>query len=986
MKIIKQIKKTVALLILFVFNAMSIFSQITITGSQLANTLAQSLVGTGVTISNPTLNCPAVSNGTFVVTPPNVTNLGLQSGIVLTSGTAQTTATAQGANGPATGPSTNTNGNGDADLTTLVGGATFDACILEFDFVPLGDTVKFEYVFGSSEYPSFTCTNFNDVFGFFISGPGIAGPYSNASDNIALVPGSTTCPVGVSTIYCPNNPGCCNTTNTNCFGNTVGCSMFNAANNTCAYFVCNAAGASVNYQGFTVPLTATAVVIPCSTYHLKLAIADKGDHILDSGVFLKEGSLSSNAISFTPISNLTLPYPYIVEGCSPGFVKVQRPVATPFPYTINYQLGGVASYPADYSVSSIPAGSPVGQITIPANDTVAYIVLGAIQDNIAEPNEEIKIYQLAPCTSDIIDSVSLFISDTIHMNIITPDTAICKEDSVHIQVNGDDSLIYSWTPITNINNPNIKEPTVSPNQTTNYVVCATLPQSGCAPKCDTIKISINLPPAVNIGADTIICRNQSIQYNPIISPNQVYTYQWSGSALPYLNGSSTVANPSATFTQVGDFQFILQVDPIAIGCQGDDTMNIKVLPDDIILFNGDTVVCEGATIPINVQGDPLFAYQWLPTTYLNNPNLEDPISNPLAPISYTVTATYPGCIPMSKSFDIDVQPVPEIFAGLDREMCDWDSVQLHVIVDPASYPNYTYSWAPNADLTSGSNTANPVFAGHTSTNLEVIVSTPIGCVDTDNVIVTVHPTEFATITPEEAIICPGDSVIYTANGAQSYYWTPSTFLSDTLGTSVVSTPFFPIEYTVYARSLQGCTDTEKVAIQVVSDAVIDAGEDVTLYPGETYSLNPQGNCSFFTWLPNYHLTNNLIKNPIADPPVSTQYIVYGTTEYGCKTSDTLTIRISEESILALPNAFSPGSGTSINDELKIIVKGIATLNYFNIYNRWGEKVFSTNDISKGWNGQYNGKPQPMGTYVYTLDAKTSTGKRITKTGNISLIR
>ncbi|HQW46524.1 MAG TPA: gliding motility-associated C-terminal domain-containing protein, partial [Chitinophagaceae bacterium] len=85
-------------------------------------------------------------------------------------------------------------------------------------------------------------------------------------------------------------------------------------------------------------------------------------------------------------------------------------------------------------------------------------------------------------------------------------------------------------------------------------------------------------------------------------------------------------------------------------------------------------------------------------------------------------------------------------------------------------------------------------------------------------------------------------------------------------------------------------------------------------------------------------------------------------------------------------AFSPGSGTSINDELRIIVKGVATLNYFRVYNRWGELVFETNDINKGWNGQYKGKSQPMGVYVYVLDAFTSTGKKIFKQGNITLIR
>lgn len=978
-----HIKRLLILILALGFGSVS-FAQITVTGSQTANILAQTLVGAGVTISNPTLNCPANANGTFIVTPPNTTNLGIQSGIVLTSGTAATNGATQGANGPALGPSTANGSAGDPDLTTLVSGTTFDGCILEFDFVPLGDSVKFDYVFGSTEYPSFTCSNFNDVFGFFISGPGITGPFTNNAQNIALVPGSTTCPVGVSTIYCPNQPGCCNTANTNFFNLTPGCGMFNAVNNTCAYFVCNTGGTSVNYQGFTVPLQAVAVVQPCSTYHLKLAIADKGDQILDSGVFLREGSLTSNSISLQSQSVLNNPDPYIVEGCASGFVKVSRPVASPFPYTINYTLGGSATHPIDYSVTSIPAGNPLGSITIPANDTVAYIAFSALLDGLPEGTEEIKVYQLAPCSNNIVDSVSLFISDTFIVNIITPDTAVCREDSVHILVNGSDSLAYTWTPAVNINNPLIKEPTVSPNVTTTYVVCATLPNSGCAPKCDSITITINEPPNVNIGNDTIICKDIAIQYNAVITPNQQYTYTWSGTGSGFLSNTNT-PNPIGNYAQTGNFTLTLFVEPQAAGCEGADTINILVLPNDITLHNGDTVICAGGQVPINVTGHPLFTYNWTPPTYLNDPSLEDPLSIPDSTITYTVTATFPGCIPMVKSFEVEVQPVPVIYAGDDREMCEHDTVQLHATVIPSWYTQYSYSWLPATDLNSGV-IKDPFFHGSQTTNLDLIVSTPLGCSDTDNLVITVHPTEFAVISPDDTTICPRDTIFFTANGGISYYWTPPLYLSDTLSFNPYAVPNLPIEYTVYSTSNHGCVDTDIVRVVVASDAVLDAGEDVTLYPGESYEMMPGGNCSIFEWFPDYHLTSISIKNPISNPPVTTKYFVTGITEYGCKINDSITIRISDETILDLPNAFSPGSGTSVNDELKIIKRGLATLNYFRIFNRWGELVFQTSDIEKGWNGQYNGKSQPMGTYVYVIDAKTSTGKPFYKQGNVTLIR
>ena len=951
---------TILFVVLFVHH---INAQVTITPNQTAAALAQSLVGAGVTISNPTINCGANGNGLFVVTPPNVTNLGLGAGIILTSGNSALAA------GPAGTTSVSTGNGADADLTLLAGQTTFDKCILEFDFIPLGDSIKFDYVFASSEYQSFTCSNFNDVFGFFISGPGIVGPYSNNAKNIALVPG-TACPVGVNTINGSTaNP--CGNVNAPCA----------PPNN--ALFVNNIGGTSVVYNGFTKVLTALAAVTPCVSHHLKLAVSDAFDQILDSGVWLKEGSLSSNAISFTPISNLLAPYPYIVEGCAPGYVKVKRPVASPLPYTVNYQLGGTAS-PSDYIVNTIPTPSTPGQVTIAPNDTVAYISFFAVQDGITEPLEEIKVYQLAPCSNDIVDSTSLFISDTIQMSIITPDTSICAEDFAHVLVLGSDSLTYTWSPALGVSNPNIKEPNLSPATTTTYTVCATLPNSGCAPKCDNIKITINQPPNVNISNDTIVCKDMAIQFNPIITPVQTYTYSWSGSGVTFLN-NSTVSNPVGTFTQVGNYQLILNVDPIAQGCQGRDTFNVLVLPNDITLFNGDTTVCKGASFPINVTGHPLFAYNWTPATYLNNPFIEDPIASPDTVIKYTVTATYPGCIPMVKSFNVDVQPVPSVYAGIDRQMCKYDTVQLHATVQPSSYPNYIYNWAPNTDLNDPTS-KDPIFSGDNTEFLNVIVTTPIGCADTDFVSVTVNSVEFANVSPSEKTICPHDTVFFTGGGGIAYHWSPNYGLSDSTIINPYALVYAPTEYKLYSTSAQGCVDTDIVRINVGSGAVLNVGEDVTLYPGESVELFANGNCSYFEWIPNYHLTNNSIKNPIANPPVTTQYIVYGTTENGCKISDSITIRISDESVLDLPNAFSPGSGTSVNDELKIIKRGIVSLNFFRVYNRWGELVFETKQIEKGWDGQFKGKPQPMGVYVYIIDAVTSTGKRFYKQGNITLIR
>jgi len=228
------------------------------------------LVGAGVTISNVTFTGASTQLGEF-----NAVNtlINIPTGLILASGNV-TTAIGPNNSGSA---GTDLSGSGDPDLATMAGITTFDAAVLEFDFIPVGDSIKFNYVFGSEEYLEFVNLGFNDAFGFFLSGPGIVGPFTNSAVNLALIPNSTT-PVTIDNV---NN-------------------LFNAA-----YYVDNGTGTNapyntnpqyIQYDGHTVVLTAKSQVICGQTYHLKIAIADAGDGTYDSGVFLEGGSLTSEGV------------------------------------------------------------------------------------------------------------------------------------------------------------------------------------------------------------------------------------------------------------------------------------------------------------------------------------------------------------------------------------------------------------------------------------------------------------------------------------------------------------------------------------------------------------------------------------------------------------------------------------------------------------------------------------------------------------------
>ena len=225
------------------------------------------LLGSGVTVSNITYNGSPAAIGSFTA---NGTNLGINQGVVITTGTVANNG--QGPHGP------NNQANAGVDngvggfslLSNLLGNApTFNAAILEFDFVPYSDSVKFNYVFGSEEYPEYVGTNFNDIFAFFISGPGIAG-----LQNIAKLPSGQT--VAINNVNAGTNP------------------FYFVGNGNGSQAPYNASSNYIQYDGFTKVLTAKSKVQCGQTYHLIISIADVADAIYDSGIFLEANSLTSD--------------------------------------------------------------------------------------------------------------------------------------------------------------------------------------------------------------------------------------------------------------------------------------------------------------------------------------------------------------------------------------------------------------------------------------------------------------------------------------------------------------------------------------------------------------------------------------------------------------------------------------------------------------------------------------------------------------------
>lgn len=353
---------------------------------------------------------------------------------------------------------------------------------------------------------------------------------------------------------------------------------------------------------------------------------------------------------------------------------------------------------------------------------------------------------------------------------------------------------------------------------------------------------------------------------------------------------------------------------------------------------------------------------------------------------YTETGTYIDTFPALNGCDslrilhLFKRPIVDsVSLGLDRVFCQYDSVRLEPMVLPYA-SNYIYEWRRFPGIQPISYDANYLYVAQQTETYVLSVKPPLGCFLSDTVQVIVNPGDFLTMQQTDTGICPRTPIQLKADGASSYEWTPSLYLDNPNVGNPVALPTTTTTYRVVGTSDKGCTDTQFVTITIHPEAVISLPDSINIYPGEVYFMEPGGNCVYFQWFPDAGLSSAVISNPKVNPDVNTRYFVTAKTEYGCTVNDSVDVLV-QETVIDMPNAFAPNS-----HQFKASMRGIAKLNSFQIFNRWGEKVFETTDINKGWDGMFNGQPQAMGTYVYIIDGVTKEGKSFKKTGSVTLVR
>lgn len=342
-------------------------------------------------------------------------SIGLADGIILSTGSVLN------ASGPNTATNFTTNFNNtatDSDLARIIDNSLIpirDVAILEFDFTPTADEVQFEYVFASEEYCDFVNSDYNDIFGFFISGPGINGPFTNNAENIARVPGSADF-VAINNIN--------HLRNTNYYRDNIAAGDDQLDNCPGAYpNVDGVALQDCEYDGFTKILKARSDVIPCATYHIKLVIGDITDGQYDSAVFLAANSFEAGESITVEGESASLGVGIVAEGCSDGYFLFRRYGSDlNRSLRVNFSLSPTSTAREGIDFQSIPRS-----VTFPANAEEVRLPINAMADGVAEGTESIVLELSSACSCSSTLS-TLNIRDADPLEIRLEPLFLCEEE------------------------------------------------------------------------------------------------------------------------------------------------------------------------------------------------------------------------------------------------------------------------------------------------------------------------------------------------------------------------------------------------------------------------------------------------------------------------------------------------------------------------------------------------------------------------------
>ncbi len=781
-------KKLIVLLFLPLIS-FAVSAQLLVDGNHTAEEIVEILVGEGLTVDWATvdMNCPQNAYGSF---NGSLTNLGIDEGIIMTSGEI---ANAVGPNSGGGVGSANGGAINDPELNDLSGVGTFDVCNLIFDFVPQGDTLTFSYVFGSEEYDDYVCSGVNDSFGFFIRG----GTEYPSYTNLAILPGTLSTPVSINTV----NGGTAN-------GGDPDCDLTNDE-----FYVSNSSltTTTIEYDGFTTVLLAGCAVTPCEPYTFKIAIADGGDSVWDSGVFIQENSFSTNGVQLSASTSFPADYDNAIEGCVDGVFTFTFEEPVTDTTVVYFDLLGTAQNggpEADYEVL-------VDSLIVLPGDSTTSLIIPTFDDDMDEgPESLILKLRNEGCADLSLDSVQIYILESIVISATPESLVSCPGEPIQLEASG--AGLYTWDPATYLDNQFLFNPVASPTESIEYTV------TGSIGPCEAeATVNINMDDDYQPFIEPVhnICEGGSVQMQ--VQGGSFYFWcvwddvfdDWNCADLP--DNLSCSDCPDPVFSDGYEEEFaVIVIDGVA-GCRDTIATSVIVADGDFLTVTpSDTTVCEGTPVQINALGG--VTYQWLPTDGLSCTDCPNPIATPSTTTSYQLISQAGTC---EDSISVEIVVEPFNFT-LEDDMIVCEAIDTKI--GPAATEGYSYQWSPTDGL-SDPTISQPILSlaadnGDINTNYSLQITSDAGCIASDeiNVFVSALPTLF--INAPDTIIQGSVATLTGAgiSGNGDYQWSGGQGDLTTLAGEVTSArPLLTTEYMLTGTNEYGCSSETTHTVHVV---------------------------------------------------------------------------------------------------------------------------------------------------------------------------
>jgi large repetitive protein len=720
--------------------------------------------------------------GTFA---SGTSSIGLEQGVILETGSIYNAPGPNNSNGAG---NVLTGGGSDPDLSLLTNGALFDIVGIEFDFQPTLNMINFEFAFASEEYCEWVGSQFNDVFGFFISGPGISGPFSNNGANIAVLPGGTY--VAINTVNHLSNTGYFVPNQTNC----------NAQTNM----------TDIQFDGYTTVLSAVANVIPCETYHIRLLISDVGDGIFDSAVFLKANSFNAGGTATGEIIIPSTGSNFVYENCDDGFIvftRVGGDLSQPFVIPINVLPSSTATPGLDYA--PLP-----GSVVIPAGQTQIILPIDVYSDFLIEGTETIVIGLENSCQCSSLEMI-FEIQDTPPLDAELSDEDLCAGIPVVLEPTVSGGVFpfsYQWS--TGDVTPFL---IAAPGANTTYSVTVT-DQCGTTATA-TSNITVNQIPTAILSGSGFLCSNSSssIDLSVAFTGTAPWTFVYSINGVPQpaittsMNPYIFSVNTPGTYEMVSVVSFVGLCDGPAIG-----VAPILMVTIDPTADPTPATCTANGTVTVSASGglEP-YSYEW------SNGVIDSTTITGLGPDTFTVTVTdLNGCSGTAEAIVTQAPPLevtPSAPTGVTCVNPNGGSIELVV---SGGLPAYNYAWTGGIG-----NVQNPT--GLTAGMYTVTVTDENGCAVVDSIEVgtnTTPPDAFAA--PGGIINCNASQVQVLGQGSSSgtnfiYQWTGPGIASgaDSINVTVNAAGTYNLLVT---DNINGCTATANTTVLIDTEPPVAA--------------------------------------------------------------------------------------------------------------------------------------------------------------------